>query len=73
MTEEEIRTAVVEIIKDKNRVSGGNNGTYLVEFRDRTGAEIKALKKVLTALYKEKKIRISDGSQGKLILLKKKP
>lgn len=73
MTEEELREAVLEIVREKYRISGGHNGTYLVELRDRTGADVEQIKPVLNALFKERKIRVSDGSKGKLILLRKKP
>ena len=73
MTEEELREAVLEVVREKYRISGGHNGTYLVELRDRTGADVEQIKPVLNALFKERKIRVSDGSKGKLILLRKKP
>lgn len=73
MTEEELRNAVLDVIREKHRISGGHNGTYLVELRDKTGADIERIKPILNALFKERKIRISDGSKGKLILLRKKP
>lgn len=71
MSETDLKTRIVEILTEKKIKSGGHNGTYLVEIRDKTGAEIAEIKTVLNELYREKKIRKAQGSRGVLVLLKK--
>lgn len=66
-----ITDKITTLLQEKSTKSGGHCGTYLPELL--LGLKIKheEIKEPLNQLFKEKKITIRPGSQGKLIFLGK--
>ena len=66
-----ITDKIIALLKEKSKNSDGHCGTYLPELL--LGLKIKhaEIKEPLNQLFKEKKIIIRPGSQGKLIFLGK--
>lgn len=58
---------VWETIMEKHTASGGHNGSYAARIKNQLNIPYSELRKILNRLYKEKKIILKDGSQGKLI------
>lgn len=68
LTDAEIlKGKVMNIIIEKYKVSGGHNGCYPSRMKNELKVEYPELREVLNQLFKEKKIILKDGSQGKLV------
>lgn len=62
---------VWRLIIEKHKTSGGHNGSYASGLKNQLNIPYSELRKILNKLWKEKKITLRDGSQGKLIFPKK--
>lgn len=62
--------AIIQILKDKHVLSGGNCGTYVPEILNKLELDYKTLKPLFIQLFKSEKITVHKGGQGKLIKIK---
>ncbi len=58
---------IIRILKDKQVKSGGNCGTYIPEILNTLNVDYKTLKPLFIQLYKEEKITVHKGGQGRLL------
>lgn len=58
---------ITDILQERSKKSGGHNGSYIPELLFRLNIKYAEVKEPLNQLFKEKKITIRSGSQGKLI------
>ncbi len=65
-----LQEKILQILEEKHKKSGGHCGTYGVELRDKTGEEWSVIREELKPLFKNNKIKVCDGSKGKLFFLK---
>ena len=62
---------VLEVIENHYKNTLGHNGMYVPQICEITGLDWFELRRELTVLYKEKKIKIRPGVNGKLVILNK--
>lgn len=58
---------ITALLQAKNKKSGGHNGTYIPEILQSLNISYQEIIEPLNELYKQNKITIHPGSQGKLI------
>lgn len=58
---------IIRILKDKHKASGGNCGTYVPSILNKLDIDYKTVRPLLTQLYKQGKITVHKGGQGKLL------
>nr|DAS74583.1 MAG TPA: dissimilatory sulfite reductase D [Caudoviricetes sp.] len=61
---------IINIIKNKQKSSGGNCGTYPVNIMNSLNIDYKSVRATLNKLHKEGKILIREGLHGKLVFWK---
>ncbi len=62
--------AILQILKDKHELSGGNCRTYVPEIINKLDLDYQTLKPLFIQLFKSGKITVHKGGQGKLLKLK---
>lgn len=60
---------VIELIQERTKQSGGHCGITPVEIAQSLQMSMDEVKKELNHLYRERKIQVRDGAQGKLLLI----
>lgn len=65
-----MKNVVLNLIIERFKYSNNSNGYYIVDLKNKLNCEIDELNSVLNQLYKEKKIIIREGVNGKLIMKK---
>lgn len=60
---------ILKILEEKYESSGGHCGVYGAELVNRLHIEWKEIRNAMKSLYKNEKIRVSEGSKGKLFLI----
>lgn len=59
---------IIDFVNKKHEESGGSCGTYLVELKNQLQISYDDLKKILSEMHKEKKIRVRKGINGFMIM-----
>ncbi len=60
---------ILKILEEKYESSGGHCGVYGAELVNRLRIEWKEIRNAIKPLYRDNKIRVSEGSKGKLFLI----
>lgn len=58
---------ILEIIHEKAKQSGNHCGLTTVQLAKQTGLSLPEIKEEINKLFRENKVRVHDGAQGKLI------
>lgn len=66
----DLKDEIYKIIIERHHKSGGHNGVYGVELKNKTNVDWQIVRGVLGELYKENKIQVREGSKGKLFFPK---